>query len=1197
MRLTDVNGQPRICLHDLDCLPPAKCLTKIKSCCIFPLNQEVPPIGCPKGTRQLRNKNGDLLNCSPTKPGSCPGGALCYQDSINTEQFRCCGKDPSDGCGTGQRALKHLNGSTLLCLPGTAECPGNGICEWSFDIDRFQCCEADNGCLHEEIPVFDSKGNVISCSPITPLLCPDEAICRFNFWTASYQCCRQNNQLGKKLLTTRCKSLHQGHHQSVQKHIKEATGESRNLQQECPLGEIIYKLSDREDYCSSDVDCPPMGRCNLHIHLCCGPPGECPVAGEHPVFDEQDRVQLCSPTSMKTISKRKCPADSKCRESIDPLSGLLTGQKICCMAQSFECVASGLPFPNEQNPLRCDLQNPITCPLDMLCQASNISGISICCSGSSKSVNINYRKRQRHLNLCPQGWQPYEHLNIFCHPSMTTGNHCPGHASCILSPITKQFICCSPVVSEEGEEDKLNDNDYIDYYDKKEEEDKGEITTGKQNKRSNNKNNIPLIACFDIDDVMDLNEDGNPRRCTLDRRIPCRSGFICQPLQETSFHKYSTFGVCCSERRTPHIAFSASSTNRKFSQIDHQHRNQDSKAFFRCPSSSQIPVIRQGQNLFCELPGQNCPPGSSCQSAMNAFAMMICCRKARQSSPRCPDGMSPERSPIGYVLCELLLPDQCKPGYQCVQSKNDPEQSICCSRPKNARPAVNAQYIFLFRDGSGPRFCSPSATQSNCPKNYYCEEAIGQPGIFVCCSMPAQPICPSGFDSSLDLRSGNPIYCSPSDLSMCPADADCLLAENRANTYLCCESREPGRICPQPGQHALLQINGQPEQCSGPGAPCSKSSYTCQLSYTLNNLYVCCGPPNSAIVCADGRETYHQEFGKTVQCNPMSLYSQCPSGFECALSNVPAMHVCCRRMDAPLPGGAPLPQAQTDIPPPPFVPPSSSSATFRPPIEDLGCPLGWSAYEDHRGAHHFCQDTLDMTCPHGFSCAQSSVEGIFMCCRLASPIQCPQAYSTLMVNNSPRLCSIAARQISSNASPHPAADGFGRLLRQQQTISSPSLSTGQNNNHCPSGYTCMQSSPAVYVCCGINTLPSMSTDIGISKSTSSSSTELLCSNGQIPAYLGQYIRYCSNLGQVSECPPSYVCSPSNRVGLNVCCHPFPVVHRRSTSRSYSDSNEQKDKIDILNICGKGSLVAIDEVDGRSIECDGTTKDECPQACK
>ncbi|CAK5069600.1 unnamed protein product [Meloidogyne enterolobii] len=74
--------------------------------------------------------------------------------------------------------------------------------------------------------------------------------------------------------------------------MKEATVKSKNLQQECPLGEIIYKLSDREDYCSSDVDCPPMGRCNLHTHLCCGPPGECPVAGEHPVFDEQGEKLL-----------------------------------------------------------------------------------------------------------------------------------------------------------------------------------------------------------------------------------------------------------------------------------------------------------------------------------------------------------------------------------------------------------------------------------------------------------------------------------------------------------------------------------------------------------------------------------------------------------------------------------------------------------------------------------------------------------------------------------------------------------------------------------------------------------------------------------------------------------------------------------------------------------------------------------------
>jgi hypothetical protein len=78
-----------------------------------------------------------------------------------------------------------------------------------------------------------------------------------------------------------------------------------------------------------------------------------------------------------------------------------------------------------------------------------------------------------------------------------------------------------------------------------------------------------------------------------------------------------------------------------------------------------------------------------------------------------------------------------------------------------------------------------------------------------------------------------------------------------------------------------------------------------------------------------------------------------------------------------------------------------------------------------------------------------------MCCRLASPIQCPQSYSTLMVNNSPKLCSIAARQIN-NISPSNPSDG---IIHQQQPTSSIS-STGHNNNNnlCPTGYTCMQSS-------------------------------------------------------------------------------------------------------------------------------------------
>lgn len=38
---------------------------------------------------------------------------------------------------------------------------------------------------------------------------------------------------------------------------------------------------------------------------------------------------------------------------------------------------------------------------------------------------------------------------------------------------------------------------------------------------------------------------------------------------------------------------------------------------------------------------------------------------------------------------------------------------------------------------------------------------------------------------------------------------------------------------------------------------------------------------------------------------------------------------------------------------------------FRPPVSELTCPTGWSAYEDTLGAHHFCRSALDSSCPQG----------------------------------------------------------------------------------------------------------------------------------------------------------------------------------------------------------------------------------------
>lgn len=83
-----------------------------------------------------------------------------------------------------------------------------------------------------------------------------------------------------------------------------------------------------------------------------------------------------------------------------------------------------------------------------------------------------------------------------------------------------------------------------------------------------------------------------------------------------------------------------------------------------------------------------------------------------------------------------------------------------------------------------------------------------------------------------------------------------------------------------------------------------------------------------------------------------------------------------------------------------------------------------------------------MSCPQGFSCAQSSITGIFMCCRLASNIQCPKKYTTMLVNNNPRLCSINRQ-----------APAQTEYQRQQQVFT---------NNGCPLGFACLQSNVVLF---------------------------------------------------------------------------------------------------------------------------------------
>lgn len=99
------------------------------------------------------------------------------------------------------------------------------------------------------------------------------------------------------------------------------------------------------------------------------------------------------------------------------------------------------------------------------------------------------------------------------------------------------------------------------------------------------------------------------------------------------------------------------------------------------------------------------------------------------------------------------------------------------------------------------------------------------------------------------------------------------------------------------------------------GGACSQPAYTCRYSEVLAG-YVCCGRPTPIARCADGRETYVQDFGmvlcvflfmqssgvkflncailaQTYTCVPTRLGS-CPNGYDCAPSSLNGISVCCR---------------------------------------------------------------------------------------------------------------------------------------------------------------------------------------------------------------------------------------------------------------------------------------------------------------
>ncbi|KAL6736189.1 hypothetical protein Aduo_006571 [Ancylostoma duodenale] len=623
---------------------------------------------------------------------------------------------------------------------------------------------------------------------------------------------------------------------------------------------------------------------------------------------------------------------------------------------------------------------------------------------------------------------------------------------------------------------------------------------------------------------------------------PTSRGFSCQPSKKNGW-------LCCSIR--------------------------GAQAQFSCPLPGQQPVRSvDGGNQFCTKPGQRggCPQRALCLSSGNSPNLYICCYSAAfQVTPICPNNGIPQPAPFGenYKSCSITSLDDCVSGFSCVRSANDYSVRLCCTtgQLQQQQPVCPRQGVLLTERGK-PVYCTMSLPLS-CPKEYSCQQAIGTLATFVCCSTASSvQACPSPYSAAID-GEGNQIYCSPSSITDCPGGSSCMESTQDASLHLCCRKDEVPRVCPK-NQNALLTSTGSVQFCNAPGLSCTQEGYTCQWSAPLSQ-YVCCGRELVPAYCADGRSTYEQISGETYSCNPLVFPSSCPVGYECDLSTVSGISVCCAVVTT------------TTLAPilPPITEPEPSSG--------LQCPDGWNPYRNDLGFQpRSCSGVLDMSCPIGYTCAPSAVVGNHVCCRLATSMRCLTG-DTFLSNTFPRLCNRyrpneCPRGYTCQQSSHPTISiccGTGLSVDRPLCPSGrePALFNGYvrscpgegSSDGCPGGHTCQRATNGLLVCCSSSfsrtNIKPITTDVcpesrqpvfkaGTNDIVYCDQTAFICADGKacLPKPKSDRFVCCSEVpkcpdgvaevgfgGKLKkcassmECSPGNLCKPSDVDGVHLCC--------------------------------------------------------------
>uniref|UniRef100_A0A915PZT7 EGF-like domain-containing protein n=1 Tax=Setaria digitata TaxID=48799 RepID=A0A915PZT7_9BILA len=349
-----------------------------------------------------------------------------------------------------------------------------------------------------------------------------------------------------------------------------------------------------------------------------------------------------------------------------------------------------------------------------------------------------------------------------------------------------------------------------------------------------------------------------------------------------------------------------------------------------CPFAWHPYVAYQtGDNQFCSsITDKSCPSGYSCTHSTH-HGIYMCCRFG--SGLQCATGTNILLVNNRPRLCTVTGANICPVGYSCQISTLE-NIYICCGdiQIEDERTIIRpfGNHIRCKNDLSIPaliynhyiRFCSTVGSYNECPNGYICSNS-NQTNVNVCCRT---------------VLSGLLIIKVEPEEAFCGENA--FPYHENGNPLECSDDKD--NICPECPSGVIPNF---PKYCQH--LDDCQLDEECEEAKNMNGIHICCPKTIQNRTRCLGRETFLTD-AVPVSC---SSTTNCPDDYECSNLTTTNDYACCMKESK-------LMQI---------------------------CPDNRDPYRKFMDDGPLYCDKNDFTCPKGYLCKQSLLNGRFICC---SPI-------------------------------------------------------------------------------------------------------------------------------------------------------------------------------------------------------------------